>query len=325
MVELYKMKPDGKPEKIQPHRFADEPKDLEDFIKKNEEILGDNVALLSRQITIPGGRRIDLWGLDALELRPVIIELKNTTTGDEIISQILPYYKFVKSHPDTLKYNAIKDKEYMKKLKELGVDATKLENELEKDPKVILIAPSFSKDLLDVVDYITFEVQLLELSRHKTKEGDSFVVINKLQPTPPTPVTVRAQEQWNWEKYQQEGISKNKIEIAEGLKKRIDTILRDENINLQPIFRKLYIPYQSGRNNVFWIDVGYTSWKKGDVLLTLKLDKKPDLKAENIAIKHTKIKWLEKYKQYSIFFDEDVDLSPLTPIIKRSYEYVIGE
>jgi len=54
------------------------------------------------------------------------------------------------------------------------------------------------------------------------------------------------------------------------------------------------------------------------------LDKKPDLNAEGIEVEHTKTKWFEKYNQCGIFFDKIVDLSPLAPIIKRSYEYVTG-
>jgi hypothetical protein len=54
-------------------------------------------------------------------------------------------------------------------------------------------------------------------------------------------------------------ISEKKIELAKGLKEKIDNIIKNEKIPVEPIFRKLYIPYQSGRSNVFWIDLGYTS------------------------------------------------------------------
>ena len=323
MVELYRIKSGGEILEVEKAPFSDEPKELEDFVMKNEGILG-NVALINRQITIPDGKRIDLWGLDTLDLRPVIIELKNTISEIGVIPQILPYYNFVKSNPDTLKFRALSDKKFMKKLGEVEVDKDKLSKGLEGDPKVILIAPVFSKELLDVVDYIKFDVELVEISRYKTGEGEFLVTINKPLIVTTPPATVRVMEEWNWEKYQKEGISKKKIEIAKGLKESIDNIISKEKINLQPIFRKLYIPYQIGRNNVFWLDVGYTSWTTGDVLLSFNLEKKPDLKAEGIEIEHTRTKWFEKYNQWSIFFNKIVDLSPLIPIIKRSYEYVTG-
>lgn len=319
MVELYRIKKGGEILEVKKVPFLDEPRELENFVMKNEEILG-NVALLNHQIMLPDGKRIDIWGLDTLDLRPVIIELKNTLTGIEIIPQILPYYNFVKSNPDALKFRAVSDKKFMKKLRELDVDEKKLSKGFEEDPKVILIAPAFKKELLDVVGYIKFEVELVEISRYKIEEGEFLVIINKPQTEVPLPTTVRVMEEWDWEKYQKEGISEKKIKIAKGLKEKIDEILKRENIDLQPIFRKFYIPYQSGRNNVFWIDVGYTSWTTGDVLITFKLNKKPDLKTE--SIKCTKTKWFEKYNQLGIFFNRVIDLTPLIPIIKRSYEYV---
>jgi hypothetical protein len=323
MAELYRIKKDGEIIEVKKASFSDEPRELEDFVMKNERIFG-NVAILNHQISTPDGNRIDIWGLDTLDMRPVIIELKNTATGIEIIPQILPYYNFVKSNPDTLKFNALSDKKFMEKLKALEFDENKLSQGLEGDPKVILIAPVFNKELLDVVAYIRFSIELIEISRYKT-EDDFLVTINKPQITTTTPVTVRVMEEWDWQKYKTEGISEKKINIAQGLKEKLDEILKREKIELQSIFRKLYIPYQSGRNNIFYIDLLYTSWTTGDVRLSFKgLDKEPDLRAENIEIEHTKTKWFGDYEEWSIFFDKVVDLSPLTPIIKRSYENITG-
>ena len=323
MVELYRIKPDGEILKTKKAPFSDEPTELENFIMKNEGILG-NVTLLNHQITTPDGKRIDIWGLDVQDLRPVIIELKNTISGIEIIPQILPYYNFVKSNPDTLKLKALNNKEFMEKLKALEVDQDKLSKGLNGYPKVILIAPDFKKDLLEVIDYIKIDIELVEISRYETGDGEFLVTINKPQSVITPPVTVKVMEEWNWEKYQKEGISKKKINNAKGLKEKLDNILKEKEIDLQPIFRKLYIPYQSGRNNVFWLDLGYTSWTAGDVLLVFKLDRKPDLKSEGIEIEHTKTKWFENYSQFGIFFNEVVDLTPVIPLIKESYEYVTG-
>jgi len=130
-------------------------------------------------------------------------------------------------------------------------------------------------------------------------------------------------EKWNWEKYKEEGISDRKINVAKGLKEQLDQVIEKEELDLHPIFRKLYIPYQRGRNNIFWLDLSYTSWTTGDVLLTFKIDKKPDL--TEIKVNHTRTRWLGDYDQFSIFFDKNADLSPIVPLIKKSYQYVTGE
>ena len=77
MSSLYKIKPDGELREIEKAPFSDEPKELENFVMKNERILG-NIVLLNRQVTLPDGNRIDIWGLDTLELRPVIVERRQT-------------------------------------------------------------------------------------------------------------------------------------------------------------------------------------------------------------------------------------------------------
>jgi len=324
LTELYKIGSRGQTAKIEKSQFSDEPKELEDFILKNERILGE-VVLINRQIELPDKKRIDVWGVDLIELRPLIVELKNVATGLEVIPQILPYYNFVKSNPDTLKFKAFSDSKFMKKIEEWGKSKDELEKGLEQDPKVFIVAPSFENELSDTVNYLKFDTELIEISRYKTDEAEFFVTVSKPQSMITPPATVRVMEEWNWEKYQKEGVAKRKIDIAKGLKEQIDAIVEKEHLNLQPIFRKMYIPYQSGRNNVFWIDLGYTSWETGDVILWFYMAEKPDLRAEGIDIQHTRTKWLKDYNQWMIFFDKTVDLSPLTPVIKRSYEYRTGE
>lgn len=324
MVELYKIKSDGEIHEIKKFPFSDEVNDLEDFIMKNEGVLG-NVTLLNRQIVIPTGKRIDIWGLDTLDFRPIIIELKNVTCGLEIIPQILPYYNFVKSNPDTLKLKAISDTKFQEKLRSLEVDEQKLTNGLEGDPKIIIIAPSFKEELLNIVDYVKFDIELIEISRYKSDIGDPIVTINKPQTTITPPAITRVMEDWTWEKYKVEGISDRKLEIAKGIKASIDDLLQKENIELKPIFRKLYIPYQFGRNNVILIDLQYTSWTNGDIRLSFKIDEKPDLDSEGITIEHTKTRWFKDYGEWSIFFNKIVDLTPLLPIIKKAYRNIAGE
>jgi hypothetical protein len=324
MSDLYKIDPRGELLRIESAPFSDEPRELEDFIMKNEKVLG-NVVLLNRQVVLPDGKRIDIWGLDILEFRPVIVELKNNVAGIEILSQIIPYYTFVKSNPDSLKAKALSDEEFRSKLESLEIDQEKLVESLEEDPKVILVAPEFEKELLDAIDCLDFDVELVEIHRYRTDTGEFIVTVNKPQPTALVRKTVSVREEWSWEKYQEKGISEKKIEIAKALKNQLDEIVKREKIPVEPIFRKFYIPYQSGRNNVFWIDLGYTSWTAGDVMVNFYLDKNPDLEAEGIKIEYTKTKWTEKYNIFAIFFNKVTDLSSLTPIIKKSYEYVTGK
>ena len=143
MSDLYRIKKNESLEDIEKAPFfLNETRELEDFILQNERIIG-TVILLNRQIEIPTGLRIDLWGIDLLDHRPIILELKNVIVGLEVIPQILPYYQFLRQNPDTLKYKALTDERFKQKVKEQEESADTVLSKLEDDPKVIFLNGSW--------------------------------------------------------------------------------------------------------------------------------------------------------------------------------------
>jgi len=324
MHRLFKIRNDGKVESIDTYPFADEPKDLEDFIIKNASILGD-VAIINRQITLPDGKRIDLWGLDLLNSKPIIIELKNKRIGDDVLTQIMDYYLYVKENPDSLKAKAMENTQFNEILNTSERDVNAITEAFKEDPKVIIIAPGFKSELLKKLHLITFDIELIEMNRFKTSMDEILVSLDLQDVELPEPSTVRVSEEWNWEKYKEIGVGQNKIELARKLKARLDDLLKEMDItNLLPVFRKRYIPYQFGRKNVFWINHGYTANVQGDVLIGFYLEENPDLANLEIPIAYSKTKWFSEYYSFSFFFDRDVDLSGLKPFIQKAYDFIVG-
>jgi len=187
MVELFKIRSNGQIQEIKKDTIAYEPKAIEEirnFIIANEKILG-NITLLDNKIETSAGTYRHMLGVDMTDLRPVIVELRNMDTGIDAISQILPYCDFIKSNPDTLKFRISSNLKFMQKLEGLKIDLNKLSEGVEGDPKVILVAPTFKKELLDVVDLIKFEIKLIEMSRYKSEDGEIVIVVN--QPQIPIP------------------------------------------------------------------------------------------------------------------------------------------
>lgn len=321
MTDIYKIDKGGKILELEKFNFTDETKDLETFIIKNEQVIG-NVALLNRQITLPSNLRLDLWGIDLADLRPVVIELKNVICGLEIIPQILPYYQFVKLNPDTIKLKALSDKSFVTKLRNSRENSENIIDLIEGDPKVIIIAPGFKPELLDTIGYLSIDIEIIQITRFKTDQGEVVVNVERPILRDNLPAIVKTQEEWNWEKYKKI-ISKPKCELAEKLYTKLITILEKENINLVPIFRKLYIPFQLGRNNVFWIDLGYTSYENGDIIIAFKFDDDINIDTLNLNLDYSKVKWLEKYKQYFVYFKNDSDLSDIIVLINKAMEYFI--
>ncbi len=324
LTDLYKLESNSEIKEIAKSQFSDETNDFEEFIMKNERLLGQ-IALINHQIVLPDKKRIDAWGVDIVDLRPIIVEFKNVTIGADVISQILPYYDFVKSNPDTLKYKAVSDQKFMKKMEELGKSREKLEEGLEQEPKVLIVAPSFEDTLVKLVDYMKFEVELIEISRYKTLTNEFFVTVDRPEIASSTQVAVRIKEDWDWDKYEKLGISRRKIEVAKQLKAQVDDILKKENINIEAVFRKLYISYKVSGKLVFWIDLNYTSWEKGGVVIWFYLGKEPDIKAEGMEIESATYRWLKDYNQFAVTIDKATDLTPLSNIFKRAYQYVKGE
>jgi hypothetical protein len=321
MTDLYKIDKNGKTIELEKFKFANETKDLEDFIMNNEQVIG-KVALLNRQITLPNNQRIDVWGIDLDDLRPVIVELKNVICGLEIIPQILPYYQFVKLNPDTIKLKALSDKSFESKLKSTRDNTENIANLIEGDPKIILVAPGFKPELMETIGYLSIDVDIIQISRFKTDHGELIVNIERPISKENTPAVVRTMEDWSWEKYQKIGISKSKCELAHKLYDRLFELNEKHNYNLKPIFRKLYIPFQSGRNNIFWIDLSYTSYENGDITLVFKMDKEFDIASLSPKLEFSKLKWFEKYKQLYVHFNKDVDISSIASLIEESMNYV---
>ena len=67
----YRIK-NGEASQIKEVPFSNETQDLENFVMENERVFGE-IAILNHQISTPDGSRIDLWGLDTLDMRRVII------------------------------------------------------------------------------------------------------------------------------------------------------------------------------------------------------------------------------------------------------------
>ena len=70
--------------------------ELETWISKNPELLGDRILILSRQRDIPGVGHLDLLGIDANGTF-VIIELKRDRSSREAVAQALDYASWLDS------------------------------------------------------------------------------------------------------------------------------------------------------------------------------------------------------------------------------------
>ena len=135
------------------------------------------------------------------------------------------------------------------------------------------MAPGFKSELISTVDYINLDIEIIKIARYKVSNNEYIIHIDRPD-FPDKPIAkIRVMEEYNWDKYRSLGISEKKLNEGRKLFELLQGILGDEDLALSPIYRKLYIPFQYGNSNVFWIDLGYTSYEKGEVVLGLKMDK----------------------------------------------------
>ena len=138
MSKLLKIDSDGTLKHLQEQPFANEVDDLQNFIKSNPTMLGDNVHLIANQLDTGTGKRLDILAVEEIDegmFRPVIVELKNTTADTKAFLQVLKYANWTLTNIDSVRLHA----------KNAGVKYKEIDNS---NVGVIIVAPDISDELI---------------------------------------------------------------------------------------------------------------------------------------------------------------------------------
>jgi len=150
-------------------------RELEEIVRKHPDQIEDDLTYLDHQVMVGKGF-MDVLCVDDRGV-PVVIELK---MGDDegILMQALRYYDVVYRDRDRLA------RQYSQKAR----------FNLEEDPRVILVAPRFSEEVVKAARYIKPEIKLLEYEYLKSKSGDKGLNVKEVLVeaeegySPPVPV-----------------------------------------------------------------------------------------------------------------------------------------
>jgi len=182
--------------KLTPIRFKDlelkEKFDIEVWVRKNPEILGENLMIISEQTLLPSGRQPDLLALDK-NGNLVIIELKKDDSGKDVYWQAITYA----ANFSEFTYSDIMDM-YEKYLENLGQTdpnpKDKIEEFVEEDiekinqkQRIILVSKEFHPDVLRAVLWLRdFEVDIkcIRLMPYIDENNQLFIVPEVIIPTP---------------------------------------------------------------------------------------------------------------------------------------------
>jgi len=216
--------------------------EFEEMIFKTPEIL-DDIFLLKRQIK--GGNKSgipDIVGIDN-DGNMCIVEMKNVTVDASIVPQVLQYAIWAETNPDSIKSLWL---ECDQKPDELSISWDSLE------VRIIVIAPSILRSVLDVVNKINYQVDLIEVKRWI--EGDEqLFLVNKLELENPMKVKpVTGLEVYD-EKFYERQYSKESAEEFMRYIKEIEDIIKDKGWLLDTKLNKHYCGFKAGFFNVFGI------------------------------------------------------------------------
>lgn len=184
-----------------------EEKKLEQILYENPDYLEEGLKSVGRQFPTDSGP-LDLLCVDADNIL-VVIELKNEEDDYQLL-QALRYYDYIAEHIYELTHH----------FKKSGITVS------EKDPRLMLVAPSFSDTLKRAAKYLGIEIDLKEYIAVKMPDGSIGLIIRDveipgMQPSPPPSIP--------------EKLNKIRDEKLKELAGKILEELKAQGVELRPI------------------------------------------------------------------------------------------
>lgn len=310
---LYRISEENKTQRLEPAPFTDELTDMEHFIQKHPEILG-NMIILDWEVHKGGKGRMDLLALD-MEDKPrvLIIELKNVEADENVLLQVMGY---AHEHKNRIDYTRGKIKE---KFDVRAVEDTIPLDQIEYTPRILIIAPEFSPKILALAQYINLDIDFVRITRYK-EQGDFIVSIDVLEPIK-TNISVTMGRDWSWDSYQSElGVTADVIETGKLVQSQVEKIVAEHDWDVQPVFNKGYVSFKTGRLVFVEIDVYWTG--KG-CWLRFKLPQDPKTLNITNPCHNLETKWDEYFKRWAVQIPAaDFDVSKLMPYFEATATYM---
>ncbi len=163
--------------------------DIQEWIAGTPEILGEPLLIISKELILPSGRRLDLLAVDK-EGALAVIELKRDSSGTDAEWQAIKYVSYCSSfsHDDIYEHFA----EY------LGTDADDAQlriesfihcepEELNQRQRIILVSKEFHAEVISAVLWLReseIDMQCIRLVPYLDHNGDCFIDPEIIIPLP---------------------------------------------------------------------------------------------------------------------------------------------
>jgi len=218
--------------------------DIQEWIAGTPEILGEPLMIISKELILPSGRRLDLLAVDK-EGALVVIELKRDNSGSDVEWQAIKYASYCSSfsHDEIYKYFA----EY------LGTDyddaQVKIEGFINCEPedinqrqRIMLVAKEFHSEVISAVLWLReseIDIECIRVTPYFDQKGELFINPEIIIPLPEAKDYIQKKESKQNE-LKQSGkssfsLEKSNLEPDELKNRIVESLTRDSD--LTPRFR----------------------------------------------------------------------------------------
>ena len=179
--------------RLSPTKFSDlhlmERFDIQEWVEKTPEILGEELLIISKELRLPSGKRLDLLAIDK-KANLVVIELKRDDAGADVEWQAIKYTSYCSnfSQSDIFGYYA----EYIR----ADIDEAQLriegfiEEELEKlnnEQRIILVSKEFHSDVVSAVLWLRdyqIDIKCIRLRLYLGSNNELLITPDEIIPLP---------------------------------------------------------------------------------------------------------------------------------------------
>lgn len=127
--------------------------DIQEWIEKSPQILGEDLMIIGKEMTLPSGKRLDLLGIDK-QAALVVVELKRDDSGQSVEWQAIKYASYCSNMSDKeiytqfSEYADLSNEEAAKNVEEF-IEADI--EELNKVQRIVLASREFNSEVISAV------------------------------------------------------------------------------------------------------------------------------------------------------------------------------
>lgn len=163
--------------------------DIQEWIEKTPEILGEEFLIVSKELTLPSGCRLDLLAIDK-NARLVVIELKRDDSGKDVDWQAIKYTSYISNFlvEEIINHYSVylkTDDEYARaKINEFIDEELEILNHSQ---RIILISKEFHSDVISSVLWLRdygIDIECLRLKPFVDENNELFIHPDKIVPLP---------------------------------------------------------------------------------------------------------------------------------------------